>query len=45
MKTLFFAITLIATLAQAEIVHYDNKGKEQPQTSKPNYPSSDLYTK
>jgi hypothetical protein len=45
MKTLILAITLIATLAQADIVHYDDKGKEQTQTSKPNHPSSDLYTK
>ena len=45
MKKTLLVLTVLASLAQADVVHYDDKDKEQPQTSKPNHPSSDLYTK
>ncbi len=45
MKKTLLVLTVLASLAQADVVHYDDKEKEQPQTSKPNHPNSDLYTK
>ncbi len=45
MKTVILSMTLLAMVAQADVVHYDDRDKEQPQTSKPNHPHSDLYTK
>ncbi len=45
MKKTLLVLTVLASLAQADVVHYDDKDKEQAQTSKPNHPSSDLYTK
>ncbi|MEA3523418.1 MAG: hypothetical protein U9R50_10610 [Campylobacterota bacterium] len=45
MTKLILALTILAGIAQADTVHYDDRDKEQKQTSKPNYPSSDLYTK
>ena len=38
------AFTLGALQAE-DIVHYDTKDTKKPAISKPNYPSSDLYTK
>ncbi len=46
MKKILLALTFIFVAAQAEsIVHYDKKLVKKPVISKPNHPSTDLYTK
>ncbi len=45
MTKLILALTILAGIAQADVVHYDDRDKEESQISKPNYPSSELYTK
>ena len=46
MIKIILAITLTLGVLQAEnVVHYDKKGKKKAQITKPNYPTSDLYTK
>ena len=41
---LAMALTL-ASLQAGDVVHYDTKDSKKPAISKPNHPSSDLYTK
>ena len=46
MKTIILATLLAITALQAEdTVHYDKKEVKASSMSKPNYPSTDLYTK
>ncbi len=45
MTKLILALTILAGIAQADVVHYDDRDKEQSQITKPNHPNSDLYTK
>ena len=46
MKEFILAMVLIITAVQAEnTVHYDKKGVKGSTISKPNHPSTDLYTK
>jgi len=46
MKKIILATVLVFGALQAEdIVHYDKKGTKKSGISKPNHPSSGLYTK
>ena len=46
MKTVILATLLTLTALQAEnVVHYDKKEVKTSSMSKPNHPSTDLYTK
>ena len=46
MKKIILATVLVFGALQAEdIVHYDKKGTNKSDMSKPNHPSSGLYTK
>ena len=46
MTKILLALTITLVSLQAEdIVHYDTKDVKKPAISKPNYPSTDLYTK
>lgn len=46
MKTFILAAVLTISALQAEgVVHYDKKDAKASSISKPNYPSTDLYTK
>ena len=46
MKKIILATVLVFGALQAEdIVHYDKKGTDKSGMSKPNHPSSGLYTK
>ena len=46
MKTVILATLLTLTALQAEnIVHYDKKEVKSSSMSKPNHPSTNLYTK
>ncbi|MEA3374491.1 MAG: hypothetical protein U9Q62_12475 [Campylobacterota bacterium] len=46
MKTLILATVLTISALQAEdVVQYDKKEAKASSISKPNYPSTDLYTK
>ncbi len=45
MTKTILVLTALAALAQADVVHYDDRDKDQAQTSKPNHPTNDLYTK
>jgi len=46
MKTVILATLLTLTALQAEnVVHYDKKEVKTSSISKPNHPSTDLYTK
>ncbi len=46
MKKIILAIALTLVAVQAEdIVHYDTKDTKKPSITKPNYPTTDLYTK
>jgi len=45
-KIILTTIILLGAAAQAEdIVHYDTKDTKKPAISKPNYPTTDLYSK
>ncbi len=45
MKIIILTTLLTLSALQAEdIVHYDTKETKKPAISKPNYPSTDLYT-
>ncbi len=41
---LAMALTMAALQAE-DVVHYDTKDTKKPAMTKPNYPSSNLYTK
>ena len=46
MTKIILAIALTLGALQAEdVVHYDKKDAKKAQTSKPNHPTNDLYTK
>jgi len=46
MKKVLLTVVLLAGALQAEdTVHYDIRDVKKPTISKPNYPSTDLYTK
>jgi len=46
MKTFILATVLTISALQADgVVHYDKKEAKSSNMSKPNYPSSDLYSK
>ena len=46
MKKVLLTVAVLATLAQADdVVHYDKDGKKESIISKPNHPTTDLYTK
>ena len=46
MKKVLLTLVLLAGALQAEdIVHYDTRDTKKPAMSKPNHPSTDLYTK
>jgi hypothetical protein len=44
-KVILTAVLLMGALQADNIVHYDKQEAEKPNISKPNYPSSDIYTK
>ncbi len=46
MTKILLTLTFVFVAAQAEnIVHYDIKTVKKPTITKPNYPTTDLYTK
>jgi len=44
-KIILTAAVLFTTSLIAEVVHYDVRDTKKPQITKPNHPSTDLYTK
>ena len=44
-KIILTAIVLFSTSLIAEVVHYDVRETKKPQITKPNCPTTDLYTK
>jgi len=44
-KIILTIVVLFTTSLIAEVVHYDTKDTKKPQITKPNYPSTSLYTK
>jgi hypothetical protein len=44
-KIILTAVLLIGALQADDIVHYDTKETKKPSITKPNHPSTDLYTK
>jgi len=44
-KIILTVAVLFTTSLVAEVVHYDTKETKKPQITKPNHPSTDLYTK
>ena len=45
MKKVILAAVLLSVSLTAEVVHYDTRDTKKPQISKPNHPSTNLYTK
>ena len=46
MKKVLLTVAVLVTLVQAgEVVHYDKDTKKDNKISKPNHPTTDLYTK
>ena len=46
MTKIILAIALtLGALQAGDVVHYDTKDSEKPAMSKPNHPSTDLYSK
>lgn len=44
-KVILTAVLLIGALQAESIVHYDTKETKKPSITKPNHPTTDLYTK
>ena len=44
-KVILTAVLLLSTSLVAGVVHYDVRETKKPQITKPNHPSTDLYTK
>ena len=45
MKKIILTAVLLMGALQAEIVHYDKRDTKKPAMTKPNHPSTSLYTK
>jgi len=45
MKKIILTAVLLMSALQADVVHYDKKDTKKPAMTKPNHPSTDLYTK
>ena len=45
MKKIILTAVLLMGALQAEVVHYDKRDTKKPAITKPNHPSTDLYTK
>jgi hypothetical protein len=46
MKKVILSTILLAAVAQAsDVVHYDTKDTKKPSITKPNHPTTSLYTK
>jgi len=45
MKKIILTAVLLMSALQADVVHYDKRDVKKPAISKPNHPSTDLYTK
>jgi len=45
MKKIILTAVLLMSALQADVVHYDKKDTKKPAITKPNHPSTDLYTK
>ena len=44
-KVILTAVLLFSASLVADVVHYDIRETKKPTITKPNYPSTDLYTK
>ncbi len=44
-KIILTAALLISALQAESVVHYDKRDTKKPAMTKPNHPSTDLYTK
>ncbi len=44
-KVILTAVLLFSAALTAEVVHYDVRETKKPQITKPNHPSTGLYTK
>lgn len=44
-KIILTAVLLIGALQAESVVHYDKRDAKKPEMTKPNHPSTDLYTK
>lgn len=44
-KVILTAVLFFSVSAMAEVVHYDIREVKKPSITKPNHPSTDLYTK
>ena len=44
-KIILTAVLFMSVTAMADVVHYDIRETQKPNITKPNHPSTDLYTK
>ena len=44
-KVILTAVLLMSALQAESVVHYDKRDTKKPEMTKPNHPSTDLYTK